>query len=435
MPTVSASGVAQPRLRSFTPRVIALACLIAVGVMAAVIVSQGRGSGIGHPPGAKPGRASIRWTLRQQAPPALASQGAPSRRAGLWWRRLPRTVTATFPFQVPDGLRSPRSSEAVPALYADGLVCSIGCRPPGALDGWPLHPFHRQHPLRAALNELRPESLHVGLDIQARDGAAVYAVQGGYARVLATGGPDARVQVGNYIYWHITPVVRSGELVRPFRTELGRVMAGYGHLAFSEVDGAGQYVNPLRPGGRVLAPWRDHYPPVIGRPAIATDGTAVVEAFDPQSEVRRTTYRTPVLAPAAIAYRLYLRTGQPVTPLEFSFRGTRLLPWAARRDIFAPGAHAPGFECFARHSLCRPRWRYWLAGGLAPRLPVGVPAGSYRLTVYAWDWADNRSALDTIVWKSQSRWHPRGRVPPRLPVPYGLPLRLAAVASTASIPR
>jgi hypothetical protein len=165
-------------------------------------------------------------------------------------------VAATYPFARPRTDRLPRSSERV-SMYADDRLCSVGCRPYGALDGWPLVPFHRQHPLRAGLNELRPASLHVGLDIQARDGARVYAVQGGYAHVLASTGPNARVQIGNYIYWHINPLVHHGQLVRPFKAPIGRVMRGYGHFAFSEIGALGQYVNPLRPMGRVLAPWVD----------------------------------------------------------------------------------------------------------------------------------------------------------------------------------
>jgi hypothetical protein len=333
--------------------------------------------------------------------------------------RLPAYLRGTLPFPAPQALRAPRAAESLPSLYGDGRVCSVGCRPFGALSGWPIRPFHRQHPLRAGLNELRPQSLHVGLDVQARDGTAVFAVQPGAARVLAATGPDARVQVGNYVYWHITPAVRSGEPVVAFRTLLGRVKGGYGHLAFSELSATGAYVNPLRPGGRVLTPWVDRLAPVVSHPSVAPDGAAVLDAYDPQSFVRRTTYRTPVLAPAAIAYRLYDRHGGALTALLFAFRGTHLLPWSERRAIFAPGARSPGFQCFARRALCRPHWRYWLAGGLAPRLPTGLAPGRYRLTVYAWDWADNRSALDTTVWMTARGWRPRGRVPAVRPIAEG----------------
>jgi hypothetical protein len=316
----------------------------------------------------------------------------------------------TLPFAPNPADRATRPLE-VPSLYADGLWCSTGCRPYGAEIGWPLAPFHRQHPIRAGLNELRPRSLHVGVDMQARDGAAVYAVQPGVARVLAPSGPDARVQVGSYVYWHITPAVHSGELVTPFRTLLGTVMTGYGHIAFSEFDAAGRYLNPLRPDGTVLEPYVNRAAPVIGEPAVAAGGQLIVPAYSPQTFVRWTTYVTPVLAPAAVAYRLYDSRGIAVTPLEWTFRGTQLLPWADRSLVYAPGARAPGFACFATRSVCVPHWIYRVAGGWAPPLPSILAPGRYRLTIYAWDWADNKTALDTVLTMTTSGWRPKGRFP------------------------
>ncbi len=319
----------------------------------------------------------------------------------------------SLPFPPNPRDRSPGRGE-VPSLYADGYPCSTACRPYGAEIGWPLAPFHRQHPLRAGLNELRPGSLHVGVDIQARDGQAVYAVQPGIARVIAASGPNARIQIGNYIYWHITPAVRTGEAVTAFATVIGRVMNGYGHIAFSEVDYRGDYLNPLRPGGTVLEPYGNHARPVIGSPAIAADGQVIVAAYSPQTFVRRTSYVTPVLAPAGMAYRLYNSMGTAVTPLEWTFRGTHLLSWSERSLIYAPGAHAPGYACFATRSSCVPRWIFRIAGGLAPALPPTLPAGRYHLTIYAWDWADNTTALDTSVTLGLGGWKPAGRFPPAL---------------------
>ncbi len=251
----------------------------------------------------------------------------------------------------------------------------------------------------------------------------MYAVQPGFAEVLTASGPDARVEVGNYIYWHIDPTVRPGEYVTPFHTVLGRVMHSYGHIAFSEVNAAGDYVNPLRPGGRVLQPYTDRAAPVIARPEVSSDGQVIVRAYDPQSFVQRTTYLTPVLAPAAVAYRLYDPAGTAVTPLEWSFRGTHLLPWVDRALIYAPGAHAPGFRCFASRPVCLPRWSYRVAGGLAPPLSRDLGPGRYRLTIYAWDWADNRTALDTRVTLTASGWRPIGRFPAGL------------IATPLSVPR
>jgi hypothetical protein len=328
-------------------------------------------------------------------------------------RRMSAKLASTFPFQRSPANRPPSRAEVV-SMYADELRCSVGCRPYAAGQGWPLKPFHSEHALRAGLNELRPASLHVGVDIQARDGARVYAVQRGYARILQRSGPDARVQVGNYIYWHINPAVKQGQLVSAFATELGTVMAGYGHIAFSELGSAGQYVNPLRALGRVLTPWVDRIRPVIGSLSLARDGQAVVPAFDPQTFTWQTTYITPVLAPAALAYRLFDMRGTPVTSLRWAFRGTHLLPYADRRLIYSPGAHAPGYGCFAKYPLCIPYWSYRLAGGFAPALPVSLPRARYRLTVYAWDWADNEDARDSVVSLGSSGWRPIGRVPVQL---------------------
>jgi hypothetical protein len=324
-----------------------------------------------------------------------------------------RAPPAGVPFAPDPADRRARPGE-VPSLYADGLLCSTGCRPNGALTGWPLAPFHAQHPLRAGLNELRPGSLHVAVDIQARDGAAVYAVQPGVADVLARSGPNARVQVGNYIYWHLVPAVVTGQPVRAFATELGTVMTGYGHIAFSELGARGEYVNPLRPGGSVLVPYTDTAAPVIGAPSVAAGGQVVVGAYSPQSFVRRTTYLTPVLAPAGLAYRLFAPDGTALTPLEWAFRGTHLLAWRERALIYAPGAHAPGYACFAARPICVPQWIYRVAGGLAPPLPFNLAPGEYRLTIYAWDWADDVSALDTSLTMTPAGWRPLGHFPTSL---------------------
>lgn len=400
-----------PYVPARMPRVVAVGALLAAAI--ALAATLGLSSRL---KAADATRAAGRPTSgRDRTPTGPAYAHAQDRPAhptdGL--RSVGESPLDTLPFRPSGADRATRVTE-VPSLYADGLPCSIGCRPYGAEMGWPLAPFHQQHPIRAGLNELRPGSLHVGVDIQARVGAAVYAVQPGVSRVLAQSGPNARVQVGNYIYWHITPRVRTGEPVTPFETVLGTVMNGYGHIAFSELGAAGQYVNPLRPGGGVLEPYVDHARPVIGMPALAAGGQVIVPAYSPQTFVRRTTYTTPVLAPAAIAYRLYDPQGDALTPLEWAFRGTHLLAWAQRSEIYAPGAHPPGFACFATRSVCVPRWIYRVAGGLAPPLPSALAPGPYRLTIYGWDWADNKTALDTSVTMTATGWRPIGRFPDAL---------------------
>jgi murein DD-endopeptidase MepM/ murein hydrolase activator NlpD len=301
---------------------------------------------------------------------------------------------ANWPFRPPAALK--QGVRGLPAFWSDGSTCATGCRPPGARSGWPLRPFHRQHPLRAGLNELRSSSFHHGIDIQCRDGQEVYALEAGRAHIVERSGSEERVQVGSYVYWHVNLRVHEGQAIRAFRTVLGTTKNGFGHLHLSELGPGSRYLNPLRPGGRVLAPWRDVAAPILARPRFLRDGRVLVDAFDPQSFTVRTTYRTPVLAPAALAYRVLDLHGHGVTRLHWALRGSQNLDWSAHRLVYASDTRAPTFWCWIRDPNCRPRWDYVLAGGFAPALPaLGLRRGSYELAAYAWDWAGNVSSIRT----------------------------------------
>jgi hypothetical protein len=294
------------------------------------------------------------------------------------------------PFTPSPDLRRARPHE-VPRFWDDGRACSTGCRPGGAITGWPVRPFHQEHPIRAGLNELRTGSMHSGIDIQARDGQAVYALQGGVAKVTRQG-LDTNVQVGRFVYFHLRPWVSTGQYVSPYSTVLGTILPTAGHVHLTDQLGRTE-LNPLRPGGRVVGPWHDTAAPVIGLPEFHRAGAVDVRVYDPQSFVRHTTYSTPVLAPAALAYRLYTTRGRRLTPLRWALRGSHVYPFSVRHLVYTPGARGGGWECFAHHPRCTPNWDYHLAGGLAPRLPRLRP-GVYRLTIYAWDWAGNVTARD-----------------------------------------
>jgi hypothetical protein len=304
---------------------------------------------------------------------------------------------ANWPFAPPDSLR--RGVHGLPAFWSDGSTCAIGCRPGGARSGWPLKPFHKRHPLRAGLNELRSSSFHHGIDIQCDDGQRVYAVQSGRAHIVESSGSEERVQVGSYVYWHVNLRVHEGQSVHAYRTVLGTTKSGFGHLHLSELGPGSRYLNPLRPGGRVLKPWSDGAPPVLARPRFLHDGRVLIEAFDPQTFTVRTTYRTPVLAPAAVAYRVLDREGHGVTRLHWALRGSQDLDWSVHGRVYASDTRAPDFWCWIRNPDCRPRWDYVLAGGLAPSLPeLGLGSGRYRLAAYAWDWAGNVSTIRAGFW-------------------------------------
>jgi hypothetical protein len=299
-----------------------------------------------------------------------------------------------WPFSISSLQRATDPADGLPAYWADGLPCSAGCTAPGAISGWPLKPFHEQHSIRAGINELRPANFHVGVDIEAQNFEPVYAIQSGYASIRYPGTGDVNVDVGNFFYWHIKPTVANGQYVTAYQTVIGRVLFGFYHLALSEGSTA-NYLNPLRPGGS-LSPYVNTEPPIIGTPRIFPDGRVIVGAFGPQSFVARGfPYETPVLAPSSLAWRLYDAGGRALTGLEWAMRGSQHYADSLKPTIFAPGASNPGFDCFFRRRRCIPNWAYWLAGGLTPPLPLASLApGRYRLTVYAWDWANNASALD-----------------------------------------
>jgi murein DD-endopeptidase MepM/ murein hydrolase activator NlpD len=293
------------------------------------------------------------------------------------------------PFTPSPLLRRPRHGE-VPRFWDDGGACSVGCRP-AASTGWPLRPFHRQHPLRAGIDELRTGSMHSGIDIQARNGQAVYAMQSGTAKVSRQG-IDTNVQVGRFVYFHVIPWVQTGEYVSAYSTVVGTVLTPAGHVHVTDLWGKTE-LNPLRPGGRVVGPWHDTVAPVIGTPEFVGGRAVDIRVYDPQSYTRHTTYWTPVLAPAALAYRVYSARGRRLTGLRWALRGTHVYPFSLRHRVYAPSARGGGWLCFAYHPRCTPNWRYKLAGGLAPVLPR-LHSGVYRLTIYAWDWAGNVTARD-----------------------------------------
>ncbi|HEY2650370.1 MAG TPA: hypothetical protein VGI50_00510 [Solirubrobacteraceae bacterium] len=299
-----------------------------------------------------------------------------------------------WPFSISPLQRPTTPADALAAYWADGLPCSVGCTAPGAISGWPIQPFHQQHAVRAGINELRPANFHVAVDIEAHNFQPVYAIQSGYASIRYPNTGDVNVDVGDFYYWHISPTVSEGQYVVAYKTMIGRVLPGFYHLALSEGN-THDYLNPLRPGGS-LRPYTDTEAPVIGLPRIFSDGRVIVGAFDPQSFVATGfPYETPVLAPSSLAWRLYNQRGQALTGLEWAMRGSQNYSPGLKPVIFAPGATNPGFVCFLTRRRCIPNWVYWLAGGLTQPLPLGsLRPGRYRLTVYAWDWADNTSALD-----------------------------------------
>jgi peptidase M23-like protein len=272
-----------------------------------------------------------------------------------------------------------------------------------------VKPFHRQHPIRGAFGDPRtlrgsvditfdnPVSFHDGVDIQARDGTPVYAVEGGFVSVegphaIAVGSPFALpTSPVVFGYWHIDRVVKAGQYVQRSQL-LGYVHAGAGHVHLSERR-YGIYVNPLRRGG--LAPYADHTFPVIRGLIVYAAATErelplgavtgridiAVDAYDPPAIQPWGDWSDAVWSPAHITWSglfdgsAWMPRSGPAQTVDFE-----RFPHVALRDVYAPGTvqNGPGFVGDDR---------FWLVRGL----DTSGLVGDHQITVAAWDTRGNRT--------------------------------------------
>jgi murein DD-endopeptidase MepM/ murein hydrolase activator NlpD len=201
--------------------------------------------------------------------------------------------------------------------------------------GWPIKPFHRQHPVRGSFGDPRtvfsgPPTLptlmqgagsfrfHEGVDISAANGTPVYPVESGTVIVVEKT-EDWHVEVSagggvSFDYWHIKPSVRVGERVAAFQTILGHIERPAEHVHLAERIG-GIPVNPLAAGR--LTPYRDTTPPRVDSIAIrALDirGGGLPNFLRGRVEMTAEAYDTPTLAAPG------RWSGMPITPTRVSWR-------------------------------------------------------------------------------------------------------------------
>jgi hypothetical protein len=262
--------------------------------------------------------------------------------------------------------------------------------------GWPVKPFHQQHPVRGLFGDPRigeggRHQFHFGVDVSARNGTPVYATISGrvtlwhddVVEISAPGGVE-------FSYWHVVPTVRPGSYAVAYRTMIGRVEAPWAHVHFSEAR-YGRYLNPLRRGA--MAPYQDRYAPVVkaveieenGRPvplaAAARTVDLVAEVFDgPSLPVPAPWANLPEM-PALVRSRIVGPRG-PVTDWTVAADFRKTIPSAGLfASVFAKWtrqnhAHRPG------------RYRVYLLRGFNTALFLD---GRYSVEVAASDIRGNSS--------------------------------------------
>ena len=276
--------------------------------------------------------------------------------------------------------------------------------PHGSGYGWPVKPFHVQHPVRgffgdprvgeAADGHVESKTFHFGVDVSAPDGTAVYATTSG--RVVWEPERPETISVRQddgtvFAYWHIEPAVRNGQNAIAYKTVLGHISQGWGHVHFAELV-SGRHVNPLRPGG--MQPYEDATRPVVkslraerreaGVKLNRLSGTVelVAEAFD----------ETPLAVPAPWANR-------PVTPAALRWR-VRGRAWQAAADFRRGLPAADEYDrVYARWTRQNKPWRngryrFYLTRGWDTS---SVPDGEHRIDVAATDTRGNTTVRSFLV--------------------------------------
>jgi hypothetical protein len=262
--------------------------------------------------------------------------------------------------------------------------------------GWPVKPFHQQHPVRGFFGDPRigidggvvKHTLHFGIDVAAPNGTPVYATISGRVSLNSLHSDVVLVESGGttFEYWHIVPAVRGGYAVA-YKTVVGRIEAPWAHVHFSERHGS-TYVNPLRPGA--LSPYRDTTRPTIRALRIERDGRDIVShAFGGAVDLVLDAYdTTPMDVPPPW-------NGLPVSPalVEWRLRGPQIAStgWSVGADFRTVLPSAPFGSIYApvtrqNHADAGGCYRYVLARGWDTRK---LSAGSYVLQARVVDTGGN----------------------------------------------
>jgi hypothetical protein len=247
--------------------------------------------------------------------------------------------------------------------------------------GWPVKPFHQQHPVRGSFGDPRTVfavpptadgvlhgsghfSFHEGIDISAPNGTPVYPVRDGRVTVASLEKARERVVVlcpdgVSFEYWHLTPRVRVGQWVVADHTVLGTILKPADRVHLTEVYD-GRPVNPLAAGH--ITPYRDKTVPRVDAIGfrLETGNAAMVNFVRGRIALVAEAYDTPAIpvpgiwhglpvAPAVVSWRVQTATGKVVVEnhVTADFRRT-IPPDAAFWSVYARGTFQ-NMAVFGRH--------------------------------------------------------------------------------------
>jgi hypothetical protein len=325
------------------------------------------------------------------------------------------------------------------SLLTVTLLALAAAAPALASYGWPVRPFHTQHPIRANFGDPRTVffnplysdgidgpgsfSFHNGLDIAAPNGTTVYPVVSGTVKIIdASAVAVQTLDDRTFQYFHVIPTVVDGMKVLADVDRLGYIQAPYAHVHLSEIDGT-KVTNPLLKGH--LTPFVDKTRPHVDAVELRDeDGklaeplglcgriSIAAEAADRQPLPVKGSFSGLPIAPALVTWQLQRVGGAVVLAKRdaVDFR-TTLPPPKDFWSTYARGSYqnAPRFGPQQFGSMPG-SYLYELTPSLDTRT---LANGPYVLTVTASDERNNVGALTQRFWVFNQPKTPTGcRVPP-----------------------
>ena len=253
--------------------------------------------------------------------------------------------------------------------------------------GWPVKPFHAQHPVRGFFGDPRvsgaSHAFHSGIDVSAADGTPVYATITGTVRILDAYPQTVSILVEGgriqFQYWHVVPAVETGMRVTAYETVIGHIARGWGHVHFSDLR-RGVYVNPLRPGA--LGPYEDETAPAI-RSLSIIDRSLMVTIDDETPVPVHGAWRDRPVAPTLVTWRVFDAAGAEAitTQTTADFRVT--IP---HRTEYGR-VYSPQTRQNKKHRNGRYAFR------LAELETLGLSPGTYTIEIVATDVRGNSTPL------------------------------------------